>query len=189
MNVSRVVLLARYWNETDRRGPSNVLGTVHAHEVIADVADRFRRSPAMTGEDADVLFYNNGDPETETWPAAVLDCDGRSGNPTIIELTVITGMSDRTVIRHNAAGAEAADALYARLNEFLEPLPGSWPVELELDETIPQTDSAAMRVAIGSAGGVMGGVGGLLVQGSFVTSWANAFTLGVYDWIMTPTES
>lgn len=183
--ISALYLIARFWDETGFRGPSNAADTIHGHEVVTFVADQFRSSPTLAAA-GDVQFLNNGNPDSENWPLAVEQLAGRDGHPLALELTVITG-SDRTVIRHNAAGEEAAQLVAARLSTFLDPLPGTWPVEVELDATIPG-ERAGLRVAIGSVTGTLGGVSGWLGQEGFLVPWANAFTLGVYDYLILPVE-
>lgn len=184
--ISALFLIARYWDETGHQGPSNALDTIHAYEVITAVADEFRSSPTLASA-GDVTYYNNGDPGSETWPNAVEQFGGKMGRPLIVELTVITGLTDRTVIRYNPNAAEAAALIKARLDAAIVPLPGAWAIDLEEDATIP-VDCTGIRVAIGSTGGVLGGVAGWLGSEGFLTTWTNALTLGVYDWLVLPVE-
>lgn len=181
ITAAYLFLLAGFSNEPGLEGPTNPAGTVHAYDVVDGVGHRVASSQLLTSDHV-VQWFNNGNP-VELRGFAHEQCQGRQGWPLIVEFTVKNTGTDGTVIRHTAAGAAAAEMIRAQLADFLDPLPGTWPVTLEADPA-PATDCAAVRIAIGDLSGTNGR--NWLGGEAFHASIANAISVAVLNYVLQP---
>lgn len=165
----------------DDPGPSNLLDTVHAYEVIAAISERVEAS-AVTDVGGQFLSYADG-PRGEIMADACARAAGH-GSPyaLVVELWVSDApLVDRTVIYYgdHPLAQQAADTIAAGITDI------GWPVVTQHDPTLPST-CRAVRVGMGSVRGTNGQI--WMGWEAWRTSFASQLALALISAVRIPDE-